>query len=243
MQTRALQALPGLLVALSGVALIVWGPIAQLPHYHDFADTRALAGIPHAADVLSNLAFLLVGAWGLWRAGRDAGTPQFPAERMFCVALVLTAAGSAYYHWAPDNARLVFDRLPIAMACAALLCAMHARIFGARVPGLLPALLTAAVASVLWWAWTEGRGRGDLRPYLLLQTAPLVLVPLWQWLHGAPRRERVLVAAAVALYVVARVLESEDAAVLAAPGVLSGHPLKPLLAAAASLLLCKAMRP
>ena len=243
MRTRALYALPGLLVALSGVALIAWGPIAQLPHYHDFADTRSVAGIPHAADVLSSLAFALVGAWAMLRARGAPDSPQWAAECMFHVALLLTAAGSAYYHWAPDNARLVYDRIPIAMACASLICAMHARVFGARIPGLLPALLAAAVASVLWWSWTEGRGRGDLRPYLLLQAAPLVLVPLWQWLHGAPRRERLLVAIAVVLYVAAKGFETEDAAVLAATGAVSGHTLKHLVAAVASAALCKAMRP
>ena len=38
---------------------------AQTAHYHAFADQRSLAGLPHAADVLSNLGFVLMGVLGL----------------------------------------------------------------------------------------------------------------------------------------------------------------------------------
>ena len=44
---------------------------AQTAHYHAFADQRSLAGLPHAADVLSNLGFVLMGVLGLralWQA-------------------------------------------------------------------------------------------------------------------------------------------------------------------------------
>ena len=46
--------------------------------------------------------------------------------RLFLVGLLLTAFGSGLYHLAPDNARLVWDRLPIALACAGLLAAVRA---------------------------------------------------------------------------------------------------------------------
>src|SRR3569833_3916671 len=60
----ARQALPGaFLMILAGVFFRL-GPIPQLPHYHEFADQRSWAGIPHAADVLSNLAYLVAGLAG-----------------------------------------------------------------------------------------------------------------------------------------------------------------------------------
>ena len=74
------------------------GPIAQPAHYHDFADARALAGIANAADVLSNLGFLVVGLLGWRLPGRRA-----PAYAMFCLALVGTAFGSGWYHLAPTG--------------------------------------------------------------------------------------------------------------------------------------------
>ena len=232
--------MPGLVVLLAGLAMIVHGPIAQLPHYHDFADQRAAFGIPHAWDVLSNGAFLVVGAWALVAARGRGDVPEAPARNVFFATLLLTAAGSAFYHWAPDNARLVFDRLPIALACAALLAAAHARAHGGRIPGLLGVLLALAVGSVLWWSWTESLGRGDLRPYLMLQGAPLVLVPLWQWLQGTPRAERLDFGIAIALYAAAKGFELEDGAVLAATGAVSGHTVKHLLAALAAAFIARA---
>ena len=237
---KAWHGLPGLVVLVAGIAMLVHGPIAQLPHYHDFADQRTVLGIPHAWDVLSNLAFLAVGAWALVAARHSGDAPEAPARNLFFVTLLLTAAGSSFYHWAPGNARLVFDRLPIALACASLLAAAHARIHGGRIPGLLTLLLVVAVGSVYWWSWTESLGRGDLRPYLLLQFAPLVLVPLWQWVNGAPKAERIDFGIAIALYAAAKAFELQDAAVFAATGLVSGHSIKHLLAALAAVFIARA---
>ena len=56
------------LAALLALGLLLHGPIAQWASYHAFADQRGWHGIPHAADVLSNLPFALIGAWALWSA-------------------------------------------------------------------------------------------------------------------------------------------------------------------------------
>ena len=56
---RALAAL----AALSLLALGLLDPIPQDLAYHNFADTRALFGLPNAYDVLSNIPFLLVGVY------------------------------------------------------------------------------------------------------------------------------------------------------------------------------------
>jgi hypothetical protein len=40
-------------------------PIPQPPSYHNFADQRAWLGIPNFGNVASNLAFAVVGVWGL----------------------------------------------------------------------------------------------------------------------------------------------------------------------------------
>src|SRR5205823_3587291 len=142
-----------------------------------------------------NAAFAWAALWAVRRAMRPGVRAHLgdatPGFAVFVAALALTAMGSSYYHWAPDNARLVWDRLPIALACAGLLDAMYARTHVGRMPWRLPALIAFAVASVAWWSWTEARGTGDLRPYLLLQAAPLVVVPLWQAAADAPRGERI----------------------------------------------------
>ena len=178
--------LPLALVATAAAAMLVHGPIPQLARYHEFADTRTLLAVPNAASVLSNAAFALVGLWGFLalreRGGALVRDPALRGYSIFLAALILTAMGSSFYHLAPDNARLVWDRMPIALACAGLLAAVHAETHGPPPqPSWIPiALGVAAIASVTWWSFTEARGGGDLRPYLLLQGAPLFLIPLWQ---------------------------------------------------------------
>ena len=109
--------------------------------------------------------------------------------QLFLGALLLTACGSTFYHLAPDNWRLIWDRLPIALACAGLLVAARAELIAGVNPRREAAVLALfAVASVAWWYVTEQRGHGDLRPYLLLQGLPLILIPLYQGTASDPRR-------------------------------------------------------
>ncbi len=102
-------------------------------------------------------------------------------------------------------------------------------------------LMAFAVFSVAWWYATELAGAGDLRFYLLLQAAPLVMVPLWQWLYDDwqvdARRDRSAFGLALLLYVAAKVAELYDHAIAEALGALTGHTLKHLLAAAAAALI------
>lgn len=219
--------------------LALHGPIAQPAHYHDFADHAAIFGIPHAADVLSNAGFALVAIWG-WltlQPRRDSGALRggWPGYRLFLIGLLLTAFGSAFYHLAPDNARLVWDRLPIALVCAGLLAGVRGDMLRGSNSALEASILALyAVASVAWWAITERHGTGDLRPYLLLQGLALILIPLWQAIHRCPRADRLAFGAAMGLYVLAKAAEVLDHEIAAALGVVSGHTLKHLIATAAT---------
>lgn len=238
------RALVLLAIALAlGIALWIHGPIPQWPSYHQFADRRAWLGIPNAADVLSNLPFAGVGAAFLWAMRGSARTEASPAWTCLALALIATAAGSAAYHWAPDNASLAFDRLPIACACAALTCAFLAERVDARWgrPTVLATALVLASASVALWWWSETAGRSDLRSYLFVQFLPMLLVPA-TLLMRLPRR---FAAAApdgawwgvLIGYGIAKALEVADHAVLEQLGLLSGHTLKHLAAAVAAAWL------
>jgi hypothetical protein len=231
----------GVLLAVLA-AMLAHGPIHQLAHYHDFADTRDLFGVPNAADVLSNAGFAAVGIWGLVALGARRNHPSlslgWSGYALFLAALVATAFGSAYYHLAPDNARLVWDRLPIALACVGLLAGVHADTRHRSTPAwALAAASFAAAASVGWWWLTERAGAGDLRPYLYLQVLPLVLVPAWQASSRSPRADRIAFGIAIALYVAAKIAELGDRAIFDALGFMSGHTLKHLLSVAASAVL------
>lgn len=220
------QARPNLALYFAGLlilAMAAYGPIPQPVNYHDFADQRTLFGIARAGDVLSNIGFLLVAVYGAFRMrGRFD-----PAAAVFFSALALTAAGSTWYHMAPDNARLVWDRLPIALACAALLAGALPKVRLA-----LPLLAAFAALSVWWWSAT-----GDLRPYLLIQLAPLVLIPLLQWQSAAPMAQRRAFGVAIVLYVLAKLCEVGDQALFEALGFISGHTFKHMLATLAAFTL------
>jgi hypothetical protein len=229
--------LPFLLVLVLAALALLWGPIVQPQDYHHFADISRLASIPHAADVLSNAGFALVGLWGLLalrqRRCHPLLAPAWAGYRLFLVALILTAAGSAWYHWQPDDARLIWDRLPIALACAGLLAAVRADQYPDAGSGTASlGLAVYAVLGVAWWYW-----QGDLRPYLLLQLLPLLLIPLWQRLGKAEPAERHAFGLAILLYVVAKLAELGDHALYHQLGFVTGHTLKHWLATAAAAVI------
>jgi hypothetical protein len=232
------------LAAAFAAALLQHGVVLQWAAYHAFADQRAWAGVPHAADVLSSLPFSLVGAWAWWRLrGPDAEVASQPAWKCFAAALLCTGAGSAGYHWAPDDAALVFDRLPIAWACAALLCAFLAERVDPRWASreaLVTALLLATL-SVVAWATT-----GDLRAYLFVQGLPLLLVAAGL-LMRLRRAARAVPASAwwavIVAYALAKALELADQTVFDTVAFVSGHTLKHLCAAFGAWLLLRAVPP
>jgi hypothetical protein len=242
-RTAATARAAGLGMAALALFIGLWlaGPLRQWDDYHAFADSRPWLGVPNAADVLSNLPFFVVGGLGLWRLRR--GVPDGPSRKawqLLCVALLCTGAGSTFYHWAPNNAALAFDRIPIAWACVALTGALLAERVHARW-ATLPALalgVVVATGTVAYWWFTEQRGAGDLRPYLFVQVLPMLLVPLalLMKLHAlhTPCTPASAWWAVLGLYAAAKGTELADHAVLAATGWVSGHTLKHLLAAAAA---------
>jgi hypothetical protein len=236
----AIGVIGGLAAAAAVVAALV-PPIPQDPAYHRLADARSWHGVPNAANVLSNAGFVLVGALGLaFLARTRVGDGPFrePGERwpyvVFFGGLLLTGVGSAYYHWAPGNPRLAWDRLPLGITIMGLLGAVVAERIGVRVAlRLLGPLVALAALSVGYWAWTEQQGVGDLRPYALVQFFPLVAIPLMLWWLPSRYTGGAGLLAAAAIYALAKVPELTDAWIFSVTRVVSGHTLKHLLAALA----------
>jgi hypothetical protein len=222
-----------LLVLLAPLALLLAGdPIHQDARLHDYADRRMFLGVPNFFDVVSNLAFLLVGLVGLFTGAAGSG-----ASRSWLAAFLGTALvcfGSGYYHWAPDNERLVWDRLPMTLAFMGLFVALLSEHLGERFERVLlaPALL-AGIASVAWWHYTD-----DLRPYIWVQLAPFlaVLVVLFAFAGRYTRRAYLLYG--LVLYALAKISETYDGEIYSLTArSLSGHTLKHLLAACAVLMV------
>jgi hypothetical protein len=226
-----------LLVAVTlaaSIAAMLLPPVHQDQAYHQFADRRTVLGVPHGLNVLSNVAFLLAGGWALARTAR-APLPAWDraAGRGFAVGLVLTGLGSAWYHTAPSSTALVWDRLPLSALFPIILAvAIGDRVSAAAGRLLLPPLVLGAIASVLWWSLTD-----DLRPYVVAQFLPMLLIPLLLLLPG--RRPAGWLIVGVAIYAVAKLAEAADDEILALGGVLSGHTLKHLLSAAAAALIVR----
>lgn len=227
-------------------ALAAHGPIAQDPAYHRFADTRAVLGIPNGLNVLSNIPFLVVGLLGLRRLARlPTASPMSRGERraaaLLCAAIAGVAAGSAWYHLAPDSGRLVWDRLPMSLAFASITALVAAERLGrGALRWLLPALVLAGVGSVVLWHLGELQGAGDLRAYATMQFFPALLLPLLLWLRPAVFSSGPLLMSALCLYGLAKICELGDAAVFATSGMLSGHTVKHLVAGLACWLLVEA---
>ena len=177
--------------SLAGLLLLL--PIAQDQNYHQFADQRAIFGIPNFWNVVSNVPFLVVGAVGLRRFHRDAATA------VFFLGVFLTGSGSSYYHWAPQDSTLFWDRLPMTLIFAALFAlAIGERVSKAAGAVLLWPTLAVGVSSVLLWLWTD-----DLRLYFWRQFLPaFAVVPHeaavifmrrpWVNLDAATRRGRII---------------------------------------------------
>jgi hypothetical protein len=225
-------------VSAAAIAAAFWlDRIPQDPAYHEFADGSTLFGIPNFWNVATNLPFLLVGLMGLaWRSRLQVQTLQTQYV-IFCIGVALVGLGSAYYHWAPSNSTLVWDRLPMTVAFMALFSAViQDRVSEHLGRILLWPLVIAGVATIAWWYWSELEGRGDLRPYAVVQFLPMLLIPLILLLLFSGRGLRAgWLWATLAAYVLAKVAEYFDTAIFSASGLLSGHSTKHLLAALAVL--------
>src|SRR5581483_12395441 len=101
---RPLALAAAALLALAGIMAL--GPIAQDPHYHAFADTRAVFGISNFFNVVSNVPFLIVGIAGMVLCRRDRDRGASTAWTIFFGAVALVCLGSSYYHLAPTSATL-----------------------------------------------------------------------------------------------------------------------------------------
>ncbi len=226
------------ITAAAALALLFVGPIPQDPNYHLFADTRTLFGVANFWNVTSSSPFILVGGFGLMRFSRLSQQETSQSYLVMCAGVLLVGLGSAYYHYAPSNASLLWDRLPMTVAFMAL----FSLLLGERViqnynRNPLWLLVAIGVGSALYWAWTESAGHGDLRPYALVQFLPVILMPLILLMYRQRYLNNRLLFSGFILYFTAKVLEHFDGQIFSALGFISGHAGKHVTAAAAVLCI------
>lgn len=218
-----------LIAALGGVMALP--PIAQDPSYHAFADRRGLLGISSFLNVATNLAFLAVGMAGIGLCARRRHGLGARWAWMACfTGVALVSLGSGYYHLAPDNVTLVWDRLPMSVGFMALSIAVLAEHVSLRLEKyLLAPAIVLGLASVITWHYTD-----DLRLYVWVQFMPLLVIPAALLCFDSPHKDRRFLLAALAIYVISKLAEYYDSTLFTATGnLISGHSLKHLLAALA----------
>jgi hypothetical protein len=198
-------------------------PILQPETYHHFADGRSLLGVPNFWNVVSSLAFLAVGAHGLAVLKKKPSGAVAAWATLFA-GTALIGPGSAYYHWAPSDATLVWDRAPMAIAFGGFFAALVQEHTGRR---FLPVFVILSLAAVWWWRTT-----GDLSAWVVVQAAPMLGILLSvSLLRGAYSHRRYFLYG-FACYAVAKLVEIGDYQLMQWTSV-SGHTLKHLAAAAA----------
>jgi len=225
-------------VFLITAIILIWAdPIAQDLAYHNFSDCREYFGIPHFMDVLSNLPFIIIGFLGFKIAGnayRNKTMAYFLMTFTLFVGVFFTGIGSAFYHYAPNNFSLIFDRLPMTLVFNALFATVISDYVDRRVGAIVfYGLLLAGIYSILYWYYTELTGVGDLRMYAFIQFFPVVAVPLILVFYKNSQLYTKLLIYAFGAYTIAKLCEHFDAEVFQFLGFISGHTIKHLFSALA----------
>lgn len=229
--------------ALASVALVFAKRLPQPRDYHRFADTRTYLDIPNFFNVASNFGFAVVGAgvlaWIFMRRATLSKTFIERGELWVCVALYastfLVTFGSAYYHLAPDNERLFWDRVPMALVASAFVGSVFADRFGARAgTWALAALLPVLLGALIYWQSTFAPGPDNVWPYFVTLYGSLGFALIAMALFPSRYTHARAAWVTLAIYAVAMAFDDWlDTPLYLASGVLSGHSLKHMLVAVA----------
>jgi len=213
--------------------------ISQDQSYHAFADRRSWGFMPNAADTLSNLAFVIAGAWGNWRLLSGRIALSGPSTRLplavFFTGVLMTGLTSGFYHLAPSDSRLVVDRLAMSVSFAAVLALLAADRVSWRM-GLwsLWGLIFLAPLTVLIWAFS-----GNLTPYAVLQFGGIILIASLCWRPPLQARGFNFIGLLI-FYGLAKIAEGLDHEFFEFTfGLISGHSAKHILAALGVFVLIR----
>ena len=225
------------------IAIFVFvDPYPQPQVYYDLADGRTLLGIPNFWNVVTNFVFLVPGVAGLWmlRGKNHPGISPglFPAYHILFIGVLLTAFGSSWFHLAPNNDTLFWDRLPMTiafMSLVAIIVGEHiSETLGRK---LLWPLLAIGAASVFYWDYSESQNAGDLRLYGLVQFLPMLLIPAILIMYQSVFDQTRFIWIVFLLYALAKVFEQLDEVLYVMGGIISGHSVKHVCAALGPLVL------
>lgn len=227
-------------------------PIAQQEHYHGFSNDLQLFQIQNFWNVITNLPFVILGLYGLmwWsrhfkdskRNSLSRSERWFRLEPLLFFGIILIGLGSSYYHYNPNLSTLFWDRLPMALVFSTLFVIIIRDFVSRELNNRVKVIVVAfSVLSVVYWVLTEYLGRGDLRPYLLVQFMPMILIPYFLKLNKYKKSTR-FIWYALGMYFLAKLAEHFDNQIFEFLNIMAGHPLKHLLAAGAMVFIFNHIR-
>ncbi|MBD79715.1 MAG: alkaline phytoceramidase [Crocinitomicaceae bacterium] len=231
----------GILISLLMVlGFILTDPISQQHRYHQFTYDTMLLGIPNFWNVITNIPFIVVGLIGarwVWKQHRNYRLRTL-ASWLF-IGLIGIGIGSTYYHINPAIDTLFWDRLPMALVFSILLVVVVHNFVSKKLSRQIQwPVIICSLLSVIYWRVTESLGYGDLRPYILVQFIPMLLIPYFLWLNRYGK-VRGWMLASLLTYILAKISEHFDAELFELTGFIAGHPIKHLLAAMAMIFIFK----
>lgn len=228
---------------------ILWskGPIPQDLAYHNFADRQTVFGVANFWNVVSNVPMLFLGLMGFQMVFKHFSTRPDFATRWIPVVLVfgifITSFGSAYYHYAPDNATLVWDRLPMTLMFMPVFSLLIYDFIG-KDWGKWAFLISVplGVFSIFYWQYTEAIGAGDLRLYAFVQFFPMLAGPIIILLSREKKDYTHYFWLVLGWYAVAKFFEHFDTQTRDWLGFWSGHTLKHFFGAISLYYLMRLVR-
>lgn len=219
--------------------MLVTPSIPQSQEYHDFADQRKFLGIPNALNVVSNFPFFVIGLIGfiLCYHGnyfKMSLQGELWGWTCFFIGVGAVAFGSSYYHLKPNDARLVWDRLPMTSAFTSIVAIFIIERIDQRKGTLsIVPLLLVGIVSILYWRFFN-----DLRPYGLVQFVPCIAIPVMAILLPPMYTHSTYWLWAAGFYLLAKVEEAADKPIYGwTHHILSGHTIKHLCAAMVPVFL------
>lgn len=209
---------------VSIVGLFFISPIAQDATYHQFADQDAHLSTPNFWNVISNFPFFIVGTIGMIHGFKRHKTS---AEIIFYLGVAFVSLGSAYYHWQPNNGRLVWDRLPMTVAfmaiCALITGELINENWGRKI--LWP-MVAIGLFTIIFWKLTD-----DLRFYALIQFYPMLAIPVILLCFSGSKQVKLAYWLLILFYAMAKLFEYFDQPIYDMIGFMGGHSLKHIMAA------------
>jgi len=202
------------------------------PDPYAFACDGGLLGIPHFANVVTNLPFFLIGLRGLWFLRRRGllAAPAFRNWTGLWISTTLVCVGSGLYHLLLTRWSLGADRIAICGVIAFLAAhLLHVVLrIGPRLWISLGLLLLCEATVAAWFLGASPWWYGALQAFAGAGALILVLVQHRRGRLTFPPGPIYLFCAS---YAVAKLFELFDEPVCRLTGVLGGHPLKHLASA------------